>query len=52
MVVSSVERRNRRECLVETGLEVGGPGHLKFIVRVTASEQDSLRQFSELDFED
>lgn len=34
------------------GLEVGGSGDLKFVIGVTTSEQDSLRQFSELDFED
>lgn len=34
------------------GLKVGGSGDLKFVIGVTISEQDSLRQFSELDFED
>lgn len=34
------------------GLEEGGWGDLKFITGVTTSEQDSLRRFSELGFDD
>lgn len=49
----STEEEQKRIFGGNSGVEMGGvEGNLQYVTGVTASEWDSLRQFSELDFED